>query len=571
MAANSSATMDSLGADAAQGRDRATSDLVEGFSNLNLLRQVGLMLGLAASVAIGFASVLWVWGDDYRPLYGSLDRLDSSEVVQVLDSNNITYKIDENSGALLVASDQIHKARIKLAEMGIPGDQSAGFELLDQEQPLGTSQFMETARYRRSLEGELARTITSINAVRSARVHLAIPKASVFVRDSREPSASVLVELYPGRGIKPEQVKAIANLVASSISELQLDKVTVVDQKGNLLSMGVEESEELLLAGKQREYTRKLENDINQRINRILEPVVGTGRYKAEVSANVDFTAVEQADEIFNPDLPAVRSEQTLDEQRIGSDQAMGIPGALTNQPGGNAEAPEQAGDANAAAASSPPSNTRKQSTRNYELDRTISYTKHQMGTLRRLSVAVVVDDKVSVDAEGNEVRTPWTDVEMERLAILVKDAVGYNVTRGDSVNVLNSPFVERETLPESEPLPIWQQQWVIAWAKPVAAFLIVIILLVGFVRPVMKSLAGAGLRAKEAEEARELAALEAAGLDAFDSLSDDSVTLSGAGALALPGPEGNYEQQLNVVKGLVAEDAGRVALVVKGWVNQDD
>ncbi len=564
---------DSLAADGGQGRDRATSDLVEGFSNLNLLRQVGLMLGLAASVAIGFASVLWVWGDDYRPLYGSLDRLDSAEVVDVLDTNNITYKIDTSTGALLVAADDIHQARLKLAEVGIPGDQSAGFELLDQEQPLGTSQFMETARYRRSLEGELAKTITSINSVRSARVHLAIPKSSVFVRDTREPTASVFVELYPGRAIKPEQVRAMANLVASSIPELRLKNVTVVDQKGNLLSHGIlEESEELLLAGKQREYTRKLEDDITRRINSILEPIVGMGRYKAEVSANVDFTEVEQAAESYNPDLPAVRSEQTLDEQRLGNDQAMGIPGALTNQPGGNGQAPEQAnaqGGGEGAAAQ--PSNTRKQTTRNYELDRTISYTKHQQGKLRRLTVAVVVDDRVSTDAEGNEVRVPWSDIELERMSILVRDAVGYNVTRGDSVNVINSPFVDREAIPESEPVPLWEQPWVLAWIKPVAAFLIVLILLIGFVRPVMKSLASAGLRAKEAEEARELAALEAAGLDAFDSLSDDSVTLSGAGALALPGPEAGYEQQLNTIKGLVAEDAGRVALVVKGWVNQDD
>ncbi|MEC8429209.1 MAG: flagellar basal-body MS-ring/collar protein FliF, partial [Pseudomonadota bacterium] len=218
------------------GKDRATSDLVEGFNNLNILRQAGLMVGLAASVAIGFAVVLWTQGEDYRPLYGSLDRLDSAEVVGILEQYDIKFKVDGGTGALLVAADDVHKARLKLAEAGVPGENSVGFELLDKEQPLGTSQFMETARFRRGLEGELARTITSINTVRSARVHLAIPKRSVFVRDPRRPSASVFVELYPGRGIRPQQVKAIANLVASSIPELLLEDVTVVDQKGNLLS-----------------------------------------------------------------------------------------------------------------------------------------------------------------------------------------------------------------------------------------------------------------------------------------------------------------------------------------------
>lgn len=549
-------------------RNRSTSDLVEGFNNLNLIRQAGLMIGLAASVAIGFAVVLWSQGEDYRPLYGSLDRLDSAEVVELLETNNIKFKMDAGTGALLVADADVHKARLKLAEAGIPGDKSVGFELLDQEQPLGTSQFMEGARYRRSLEGELARTITSINSVRGARVHLAIPKRSVFVRDSRKPSASVFVELYPGRGVKPVQVKAIANLVASSIPELTLENVTVVDQKGTLLSTG-EESEELLMAAKQREYTRKMEQDITQRINSILEPIVGSGRYKAEVSADVDFTEVEQAEEIFNPDLPAVRSEQTLDEARVGSDQAQGIPGALTNQPGGNAEAPEVANRRGPNEPANTPSNTRRQATRNYELDRTISYTKHQMGKLRRLTVAVVVDDRLALGSGGTVESSPWSENELERLSILVRDAVGFSAVRGDSVNVLNSPFVAREEAEIAEQ-PLWEQSWFLALAKQVAGVLIILALILGLLRPVLKSLTVAGVKSKEAEEAKEMAALEEAGLSAFDNLSDETVTLTGGESLALPSPEESYEQQLNAVKGLIAEDPGRVAQVIKGWINED-
>ncbi|MBR9911629.1 MAG: flagellar basal body M-ring protein FliF [Gammaproteobacteria bacterium] len=548
----------------------ATNDLIEGFNNLNLVRQAGLMVGLAASVAIGFAVVLWSQGEDYRPLYGSLDRLDSAEVVEILETNDITFKIDGASGALLVAQDQVHKARLKLAEAGLPGESSAGFELLDQEQPLGTSQFMENARYRRSLEGELARTITSINAVRSARVHLAIPKQAVFVREPRRPSASVFVELFPGRGIQPQQVKAIANLVASSIPELTLDNVTVVDQKGNLLSV-IDEDQELVAAGRQRDYTRKIETDITQRINGILDPIIGTGNFKAEVSADIDFTEVEQAEEVFNPDLPAVRSEQTLEEARTGSAAAAGIPGALTNQPPGNGAAPEQAG-ARDQGEGAIPQNSRRQATRNFELDRTVSYTKHQLGKVNRLSVAVVVDDRIRINPEtGEAMRQPWSENELERLSILVRDAVGFSAARGDSVNVLNSPFLVQESDAQLAEVPIWEQPWFLSILKQVVGLLIILVLLLGLLRPVLKSLTAGGVKAREEERAREAAALESAGLDSFEGLSDETVTLTGGQALALPSPEESYEQQLNAVKGMIAEDPGRVAQVIKSWVKADE
>lgn len=548
------------------GRDKPTNDLVEGFNNLNLIRQAGLMVGLAASVAIGFAVVLWTQGEDYRPLYGSLDRLDSSEVTQILEHNDIPFKVDGGTGALLVAAEKIHMARLKLAEAGIPGDQSVGFELLEKEQPLGTSQFMEGARYHRSLEGELARTITSINAVRSARVHLAIPKQSVFVRDARRPTASVFVELYPGRQVKPEHIKAMANLVASSIPELRLEDVTIVDQRGNLLSAG-EEDQELVLAGKQRSYTRKLEADLASRINSILEPIVGPGRFRAEVAAEVDFTQVEQADEIFNPDLPAIRSEQTLDESKVGGGMVAGIPGALTNQPPNDGAAPEQAVPGQGEAAPQPRHDS-KQATRNFELDRTLSYTKHQLGTVKRLTVAVVVDDKIVPGAEGEQ-RVLWSDNELERLAILVRDAVGFSAARGDSVNVLNSRFLGVEEVPVVE-LKFWQEEWFQELAKQLAGLVIVLVLITGLLRPVLKSLAVSGQKAKELENAKEMAALEDAGLSGFENLSDETVTLTGGDGLALPSPEESYEQQINVIKGLVAEDPGRVAQVIKRWVNEE-
>ncbi|MGH1485044.1 MAG: flagellar basal-body MS-ring/collar protein FliF [Cellvibrionaceae bacterium] len=548
-------------------KDRSTSDLVEGFNNLNLLRQAGLMVALAASVAIGFAVVLWTQGEDYRPLYAGLDRLDSSEVIEILEANHIKFKVDTRSGALLVASNEIHDARIKLAEVGLPGDSSIGFELLDKEQPLGTSQFMETTRYRRGLEGELARTITSINSVRSSRVHLAIPKNSVFVRDARQPRASVFVELYPGRGIKPEQVRAISNLVASSITELELKNVTVVDQKGNLLSTG-DEDPKIIKALQELEYARQIEEGINNRISSLLDPIVGATSYRAEVAADVDFNQVEQAEEMFNPDLPAVRSEQTLDEQRVGGGVG-GIPGALANQPPANGEAPEQAANQEDGAPAQP-SNTRKQSTRNFELDRSVSYIKHQIGKVRRLTVAVVVDDKQVVNAETGQAEfQTWSENELERLAILVRDAVGYSAVRGDSVNVINTPFLDTGDIGlDSGDIPIWEQPWLRELLKPFAGLLVVLVMFVGLLRPILKTLARTGTQAKEDEEAQQLAALEAAGLGSFDELSDETVTLRGGEALALPGPEESYEHMLNTVKGLVAEDPGRVSQVIKRWIN---
>ncbi|WP_028877536.1 flagellar basal-body MS-ring/collar protein FliF [Teredinibacter turnerae] len=544
-------------------------DLIEGFNNLNLIRQAGLMVGLAASVAIGFAVVLWSQGEDYKPLYGSLDRLDSAEVGQVLDFNDIPYKIDGSTGALLVPVDKLQKARILLAENGIQGDKTIGFELLDQEQPLGTSQFMEATRYRRSLEGELARTIASINSVRSARVHLAIPKRSVFVRDGREPSASVFLDLYPGRPIKPKQIAGIANLVAASIPELDSTNVTIVDQKGNLMEVAPED-EKLVQASQHLDYTRKVEDDIVLRIRRLLTPIIGDANFKTEVAADLDFTEMEQAAETFNPDLPAIRSEQTSEEQRIGAGGPGGIPGALTNQPPADGAAPEVAVPGGGGDGQTPPQQSQSRATRNYELDRTVSYTKHQKGRLRRLTVAVVVDDKVQRNAEtGEATRVPWTEAELERLAILVRDAVGFSAARGDSVNVLNEPFVAQLDF-DSGDLPIWKEDWFLSLAKQLAGFLIIVALILGLMRPVLKSLAGAGAKTKAEEEAKELEALQAAGIDSFDSLSDETVTLTGGDALALPSPEETYEQQLNAVKGLVAEDPGRVAQVIKRWINEE-
>lgn len=567
---------------------------LENLAEMSVLRQLGLLVGLAASVAIGFAVVLWSQQPDYRPLYGSLNGMDASQVVDTLTTSGIDYTIEPNSGALLVKADDLARARMRLAAAGVaPTDNSVGFEILDREQGLGTSQFMEATRYRRGLEGELARTVASLNNVKAARVHLAMPKASVFVRDERKPSASVLVELYPGRALEPSQVMAIVNLVATSVPELDKGQVTVVDQKGNLLS-DQQELSELTMAGKQFDYTRRMETLFTQRVHNILQPVLGTGRYKAEVSADVDFSSVESTSEMFNPDQPALRSEQQVNEQRQSSLPPQGVPGALSNQPPGPAAAPEQAAGAAApagpVAAGQPlvdangqqimdpvtgqpmlapyPADKREQSTRNFELDRSISYTRQQQGRLRRLSVAVVVDDQVRVDpATGESSRVPWTTDDLARFTRLVQDSVGFDASRGDSVSVINTAFTASlgEEIPD---IPFYTQPWFWDIVKQVLGVLFILVLVFGVLRPVLNNITGGG-RGKELAGSGDVELGEMAGLDG--ELSNDRVSLGGPQSIMLPSPSEGYDAQLNAIKSLVAEDPGRVAQVVKEWINADE
>ncbi|UZE94963.1 flagellar basal-body MS-ring/collar protein FliF [Alkalimarinus alittae] len=543
------------------------SEMFMGFNKLNLIRQVGLMVGLAASVALGLSVVLWAQEPNYQPIMSNINNMDINEVSTLLNQNDITYKIDPSSGVLLVESSEVHRAKLKLAAAGITEQKPVGFELLDQEQGLGTSQFMESTRFKRGLEGELSKTISSLRNVRSARVHLAVPKRSVFVRDARKPTASVFVEVFSGRPLARGQVDSIVNLVAGSVPEMNKDDVTVVDQKGNLLSQKDESSEDRM-ASREFDYSRKMEKVLNGRVSSILEPILGSGRFRSEVSAEVDFTSVEQAEEIFNPDMKAVRSEQTLNEQRVAGNQG-GIPGALSNQPPGAATVPEVAGGAGEGGAGGM-SDLRKQTTRNYEVDRTVSYTKQQPGRIKRLTVAVAIDDIRKVNPENGEVSfVPWTENELQRLTLLVRSAVGYSASRGDSVNVINTPFAAEEIVAFEE-TPIWQQPWLLDLVKPIMAGLVILILVLGLVRPTLKSLAQSGNQAKELALAGDedgLAELDQLG----EGSADGQVTLSATDDFLLPGASEGYDKKLNALKGLVVEDPARVAQVVRQWVNSDE
>lgn len=542
------------------------SDLFMGFNRLNLLRQIGLMVGLAASVALGLAVVLWAQEPNYQPVVGDLSSYNPQDVTSILDNSGIDYKMDPRTGALLVPSEQVYDARLKLAAEGVTDRQTMGYELLDQERGLGTSQFMETISYRRGLEGELARTVASMRGVRNARVHLAIPERSVFVRDARDPSASVFLEVFAGRRPEQEQINAIVNLVAGSVPMMSKEHVTVVDQNGNLLT-GKESQSTADQMADQYEYTAKVEERLTRRVASLIAPIVGDGRYRAEVSADLDFSSVEQAEELFNPEQQAVRSERELTEQRAAGAQG-GIPGALANQPPADATVPEQAAGADGEEAAPQPVNVRRESTRNYEMDRTVSYRRQELGRVKRVTVALAVDDMKVVDPQTGEVSyEPWPEQELQRLSMLVRDAVGYSAARGDSVTVMNTAFAPEEAV-EFEAPAFWEQPWFWDLMKQVLAGLVILVLVLGLLRPTLKSLSGGGQQERGLDSG---SGGGYGGLDDIEGGDELRKAMSAQDDLLLPGATDGYDRQLNALKGLIAEDPARVAQVMRQWVNVDD
>ncbi|MGE0080906.1 MAG: flagellar basal-body MS-ring/collar protein FliF [Thiohalomonadaceae bacterium] len=522
-------------------------------------RQLGVMFGLAAAVALGIAVVLWGREPTYGVLYSGLGGKDAAAVVEQLRKDGVQYKLDEATGAIMVPAGKVHDLRLQLAGAGLPQSAGVGFNVLERKQEFGTSQFMENARYQRALEEELARTIASVNHVENARVHLALPKQSVFVRKRQEPSASVLVNLYPGRSLEKQQVAAITHLVASSIPNLEPGRVTVVDQMGRLLS-SEKQSPEITAGKEQFEHTRTLEAAYVARIENILAPIVGLEGVRAEVSADVDYAVTEQTQETYNPEAPALRSEQRFEESTMGSEM-QGVPGALSNQPPGAAVAPETLPAQGTPAAEGEPTRTVKRATVNYELDRTISHTRSAVGQVKRLTVAVVVDDRLVAGEDGAMVRTPRTPEEIERITALVRDAVGFNAERGDTVNVVNASFTEAQGLePLPEP-PLWKQAWLWDVVKEVFAWTIAAVVLLFALRAVIRSFGA--VRPEPAP---------AAALAAGRGMAEDQLTLtSSTPTVHLPGPDQTYEENLNQARQMALQDPKRVAQVVRSWIAADE
>ncbi|MGV8925393.1 MAG: flagellar basal-body MS-ring/collar protein FliF [Ewingella sp.] len=434
--------------------------------------KIPIAIAAAAAMAIVVVMMLWAKTPTYRVLFSNLNDKDGGAIVTQLTTMNIPYQFSDNGGAILIPADKVYETRLKLASAGLPKGGAVGFELMDQEK-FGISQFSEQINYQRALEGELSRTIETLGPVQSARVHLAIPKPSLFVREQKNPSASVTLALQSGRALDDGQINAIVYMVSSSVSGLPPANVTVVDQSGRLLTQSDNNGRDLNAA--QLKYANEVEGRLQHRIESILQPVVGNGNVHAQITAQIDYAVREQTDENYQPngsaDKTAVRSRQLSTSDQIGGSGIGGVPGALSNQPTAPATAPinnaatnvnnpnaaanqpanAQNNAANRTTAPSGPSSNRHDETTNYELDRTITHTQHSAGAVQRLSAAVVVNYQPGAGGKSK----PLTDEQLKQVDSLVREAMGFSADRGDTLNVVNTPF--NETLDDATAQPFWK------------------------------------------------------------------------------------------------------------------
>lgn len=550
-----------------------------GFPQTPGLRNI--ILGVGAAITLAIMVGIWLWSQtpDYKVLFSNFNDRDGGAIVASLQQMNIPYKYSEGGSAILVPANQVHDARLKLASQGLPKGGNVGFELME-NQKLGISQFLEQVNFQRALEGELARSIQAVSSVQAARVHLAIPKSSVFIRDQQKPTASVLLNLYPGRNLDQQQVGAILHLVASSVPELNVKNVTIVDQNGNLLSDPTKQMGNNTLDPAQLKYVQDFQQNIIKRIESIVSPIVGTNNVRAEATADIDFSRSEQAAESYRPNSPpeasTIRSQQSSESYNKTAN-ASGIPGSLSNQPPVPATAPIVA--SGAAVQSTGASNAglvQKDSTVNYEVDKTIRYTQQAMGGVKRLSVAVVINYKSETDKNGKVTTRALTDVEKNQLTDLIREAMGFNKERGDTLNVVNSPFAgpEKESIVD---IPIWKQPDSIQMAKEAGKYLLTAIALAylffGYLRPMLYKMMGKDEKTKKREEEEELAIENEKALAKQKEEEEEEAAIVNLSKDA----DGNiikastgYESNLDLAKQLASTDPKIVANVIKTWVSNE-
>ena len=475
----------------------ASADLGTRLLGMPLKAKVSLAGGLLALAAVVLALSMWSNQGDYKVLYANLSDKDGGAIIAQLSQMNVPYRHADGGAAILVPSAQVHDVRLKLASAGLPKGSVVGFELTDTAR-FGLTQFGERLNFQRGLEGELTRSITSMAAVQNARVHLALPNQNGFFREQQKPSASVLLTLHPGRTLDRAQVAGIVHLVASSVAELSPKAVSVLDQTGALLSGPSDAGSTAGLDAQQLQYVSQVEQGYAKRIFDLLEPVVGRDNLRASVTTEIDFSQTESTSELFKPNQgeaaeKAVRSQQSTEVTGSAAVPATGIPGASSNQPPQAATAPitgaaaplqtAQAGNANGGAG-------RRDNTTNYEVDKTVRVTRNSTGNVKRLNAAVVVNNRSVTDAKGKTTTQPLSAEELDKLTALVKESVGFNQERGDSVKVINAPF-RREVQPEVE-LPLWKQPELIDWVRtlavPGALSAVALLVVFGLVRPALKS-----------------------------------------------------------------------------------
>lgn len=520
---------------------------------------LALMLVVATAVALMVGGWMWSTAPEYKVLYANLDDRDGGAVIASLQQMNVPYKFAEGGGALLVPAEHVHDLRLRLAAQGLPKGGLVGFELME-GQRFGSSQFLEQVNYQRGLEGELARSIQAFQAVSNARVHLALSRGSAFLREQAKPSASVLVHLYPGRSLDAMQVAAIVHLVSNSVPDLSTKSVTVVDQNGSLLSGETGGANPTGLDTKQLKFRQETEQGYVKRIEAILAPLFGPGNVRAQVSAELDFSEVEQAEEIYKPnqkaDEAAVRAQQTSEVGGAAAKDASGIPGALTNQPPGTAtapiEAPPGADPQNPAANQAAATTTRRDSAVSYEVDKSIRHTKIAQGRTKRLSVAVVVNDRKVTDAKGKTTAKPISDAEKQQITELVKGVMGYDEKRGDTVSVMNGAFNTPaiEKVPE---VPVWKDPANIGMAKDAGRYLLIAAFVLFLVFKVLRPMAA------------NLARVPAPPGPPVELLANDMGEP--------PEPQKQldpYEASLQSARQIAKQDPKMVAHVVKNWVGNE-
>jgi flagellar M-ring protein FliF len=534
------------------------------------LRPLLLLVGLAAAVAAGVGVTLWTKGPTFSVLYATLADEEAAAVTRSLSTAGIEYRMEAGSGGISVPAERLNEARMLLAEQGTL--QSGGFANLGKEGGFGVSAFMEGARYQHALETELAKTIASLQQVAAARVHIAAGRNSSFIRDRTPARASVFLQLKAGRKLSSEQVTAIVNLVGSSVADIDPEQVTVVDQTGRLLS-SPQGRGEFALRDQQVEFARQMEEMYSQRVEALIAPLVGAGRVRAEVSAQFDMSASEEAREQFNPQGVVVRSEQ-LSEDRSGTAVARGIPGSASNQATAAAATPADPAAAAASTNATPPPPASVQSMRNYEIDRTVAYTRQPAGRLKRLSVAVLVDHVQVPGRDGKPTDAPLTREQIDRITALVKDAVGFDTARGDSVSVINSPWRgdPRLTATDLETVPFYEQAWFLDVAKIVAGLIALTLLMLMVIRPLTQRITAMLPRPAEPADAdddrfipsRNLPVVAGAGGEG----GQPGTAVAGAGSTEMQRKKAptKYDEQVEFARQLVQEDPARVAQVVRKW-----
>ena len=531
--------------------------------DIPVVRQLGLFALVAAAIALGLWLFFWTQKPNYVPVFAGLDAKSTAEASDLLRTAQIPFRIDSGSGALSVESDQIGKARLALAAAGLPAAEGGGFEMLQGDQGFGTSQFVESARYQHALETELARTIANLRPVREARVHLALPKPSAFTRQKEPASASVVLHLRSGSVLEPGQVTAIEHLVASSVPQMPVDNVTVVDQFGRMLSSDNPDSESALTA-QRFEQQRRAEAVYVQRIQELLEPLAGPGRVSAQVSIDMSFAETEQASETYGPDPAMIRSEQVSESGDLAAMAApQGVPGAASNNPDTAAAANAAAAAATPAAAGGSGSGSRT-AVRNYEIDRTPTHTRQAPGQITRVTAAVLVDNVPQTDAAGKTAYRALTEPELARIQTLVQQAVGFNEQRGDVVSVVNAPFARGIAGEEPEAPPFWQHPRAQELLRIALGGLAVLVLIFTVLRPASRQL----LAPKEPVTTVATVLPEEEEIPVTLSpppkpkpKRDPQVAMQAAM---------DFDEKLQVAKTAVSNDAKRVAGVVRNWVESD-